>query len=218
MKYFNCLILLVFCLTECNLNKEKTTGNKSNLVTTKYDSTKSFRIDNYWATPKPKIEFNTLNLAGKDTLDLVICADYVYWPFGFIKNKDMFASSILKNFSLNNKHIVNEADAFEIQVLKLKSSKLIFCFDDTDSATHSDIYKGEIYDSEVQFINGLKIGIDKTDFYNLFFDYFPTELTSKYKVVELESCIDGIKHLYTFKNGKLNSVKFISNFTFKADY
>jgi hypothetical protein len=218
MKLLRFFPLLAFYLLGCNMYSSSKADTKAALITTKVDTTKSFKIDDYWATPKSSFKFNSLNKSGLDTLDLVVCADFVYSPFGKIKNKSEFGSSLLRNFGLQNKIQTITFGQAEVQILRHNASKLIFFFDDTDTSIHSDILKGEIYVVDVEFVNNIRIGIETNDFYNTFFDYFPAELVDKYKVVVLESCVDGIKHIYTFKDGKLNSVKFISDYKFDVDY
>ena len=185
----------------------------------KIDTSKSFKIDTFWVTPKHTIDFNSLTKTGTDTLDIAICGEYVYSPFGSIKDKSKFSSSLLKNFNVFDRTISADSVPIVLQVLKHNSSKLMFYFNnDPDAFKHSDIFKGEIYDSDVQFVNGIKIGMSVDAFYKSLFDYFPDELKNKYKFFVLESCVTGIKHIYKFENDKLKSVEFVTDYTFKSDY
>jgi hypothetical protein len=173
------------------------------------DTTKSFRISDFWFTPKSSFEFNSVGNAKNDTLDLVTCSDYVYFPFGKIKNKTELKTSILKDFNIVNKTDSLDSGIFELQILKINSSKLILFFDNDPEATISSyIIKGEINDKNVRFVNKVAIGMSKKDFINEFFDLFPNELIDKYNVIILESCVSGLNHVYTFKDKKLTSIRF----------
>jgi hypothetical protein len=212
--YLNVFLVLGFFIATCDQPKSNTSKPRP-----KIDTSKSFKIDGLWATPKPSIDFNSFADAGSDTLSFALCGEYVYSPFGPIKNKSAFGTSLLKNFTVANRTDKTETGPVDLQILKHASSKLIFFFNnDTEAETHSDIYKGEIYDSDIQFINGIRIGMRIDDFYKCFFNYFPDELKIKYKVIVLESCITGIKHIYVFDGGKLKSVRFVTDYSFKSDY
>jgi len=218
MKPISLSFFLAFYLFNFSAPNFNGTIRTDALGTKKSDTTNSFKIEGYRVTPKASFEFSTLNKSGIDTLDMVACSDYIYSPFGKVNDKRKFASSLLKNFTVVNRIQATSSGKVEVQILKHKASKLVFFFDNSDTATHSDILKGEIYDDDVVFFNAIRIGIKEDDFYKIFFDYFPPELRNKYKVIAMESCVDGIKHVYSFKDGKLSSVKFISDYQFDVDY
>jgi hypothetical protein len=199
----------------CNQPASRQNNKKSIHI----DTSKSFRIDTYWATPKKSFDFNSLEKSSDDTLALVTCAEYVYSPFGVINNKHALKNSLLKNLAIVSRTDTMDVGPEEFQILKLKSSKLIFFFDnDTEASKHSSISKGEINDSEVKFDKGIRVGMKIGKFYETFFDYFPEELKTKYQVIVLISCVDDIKHIYTFKNGILNSVIFQNDTYWKVNY
>ena len=168
------------------------------------DTTKSFRIGDFWLTPKPSFDFNSVGKAKGDTFDLVTCSDYVYFPFGKINNKTELKSSILKDFNVINRTDSLDNGIFEFQILNNNSSKLILFFDNDPEATISSyIFKVEINDKNVRFVNKVAIGMNIKDFINEFFDLFPDELIDRYNVIVLESCVSGLNHVYTFKDKKL---------------
>ncbi|WP_207425725.1 hypothetical protein [Pedobacter sp. SYSU D00535] len=86
----------------------------------------------------------------------------------------------------------------------------IFLDNDPEASTHGYLRGGQIVDTKVAFAKDIRIGMSAQDFYQSFFDYFPKELSSKYKVVWFESCALDVSHLYIFNKGLLSSVKFIS--------
>ncbi len=211
------LTLIIFALLiACDNIKHST---KSEKLVQQIDTTKEIKIDNYWATPKPSFEFNFLNISSGDTLSIVTCSEYVYSPFGVIKDKSEFKSSLLKNFTVTNRIDSMDNGKFEFNILNLNTSKLIFFFEnDPEASKHTDLFKGEIYDSEVRFVNGVKIGMSKEEFYKVFFDSFPNNLLDKYKCFVLESCVQDIKHTYSFKSNKLQAISFITDSYWTVNY
>ncbi|RKR85411.1 hypothetical protein BDD43_5682 [Mucilaginibacter gracilis] len=211
------VVATFFC--SCTNTTTKQQIKKSAVKAITIDTTISFKISGTWVTPKKFFDFNSLQMASGDTLALVTCSHYVYSPFGNIKNKKQLKTSILNNFDIRNRTDSVDIGPVEFQILKLKSSKLIFFFDnDTEGSRHSFIIKGEINDAEVKFDKNISIGMSIESFYKTFFDYFPEELLHKYKVIVLVSCVDDIKHIYSFNNGSLASVYFITDTYWKVDY
>jgi hypothetical protein len=211
-------LTFVLYLTSCSKHEDKTT--KATQIDNSVDTSKSFKIDNSWTTPKETFKFNSLEKSFKDTLRLVTCSDYVFYPFGKLVDKSSLSSSLLKNFTVSNYKL----DTFtnkntEIPFLE-KSENLdlsfsgnnlkLFLDNDPEASTHGYIKEGKIIDNKVLLLNDIKIGINTEEFYNKFFEQFPKTIYSKYKVVEFISCVEDIKHVYTFKNGKLYLIQFIS--------
>jgi hypothetical protein len=203
----------------CKHSSKQTTYFKDSNQVQKPDTNISIRINGYSLIPKASLGFDTINKAGKDTLDLVICADYVYDPFGPIYDKSQLHSSILRKFDAVSRIDTLPPDTVELEILKHGSSRMILFFDHDDEADrHSRILKGEIYDQDVEFVNGIKIGMSLQSFYNKIFSNFPGQLLKDFRVVVFTSCVDGIKHVYSFKNSTLISVKFINDTYWKIDY
>lgn len=209
-------LTILALLTACDNSKRPSKHRNS---AQQIDTTKAIKIGNYWALPKLSFELNSLLKSSGDTLSIVTCSEYVYSPFGIIKDKSEFKSSLLKNFSVTNRTDSMDVGKFEFNILKLNTSKLIFFFDnDPEASKHSDLFKGEIHDNEVQFVNGVKIGMSKEEFYKVFFDNFPNDLLRKYKYFVLESCIQDIKHTYSFEDNKLQSIYFITDSYWTVNY
>lgn len=180
----------------------------------------SFKVDNYWLTPKKSFDFISLGKLSDDTLHLVTCCNYVYFPFGKLTDKSSIKTSLLKDFkitSFNRDTFTNTNmtppffEWSESVSLTLADSELnLFLDNDPEASMHGYIRGGKIVDSQVIFSKNIRVGMRIEDFYKKFFDHFPTELYKKYKVVEFESCVADVTHVYTFENGILRSVKFIS--------
>ena len=211
------LIVAIFALLTACDNAKQLTKIENSLQ--QIDTTKAIKIGNYWATPKSSFEFHSLQNTLGDTLSIVTCSEYVYYPFGSIKEKTEFQSSLLKNFSVANRIDNLDIGEIEFNLLKLKASKLIFFFDKNPEASeYSGLFKGEIYDKEVQFVNDVRIGMSKEEFCKIFFDNFSSDLLIKYKYIVLESCVQDMKHTYSFKDNKLYSVNFITDSYWSVNY
>lgn len=202
--------------------------NQSNLDPSKHkvlDTTASFKIDSYWVTPKQSFEFNSLGKTSTDTLHLVTCAEYVYFPFGKITDTYQLKTSLLKDFKI----IRSQLDTFtntmspddpsddlllwtESVELELGTNTLsLFLDNDPNTSIQSYLSGGQILDNKVVFQENVKVGMSIEDFYEKFFVNFPNELHHTYKVIKLESCVSDLTHIYTFDKGQLSSVKFMSN-------
>ena len=206
-------------VTACS-NRSDTNDFKDNSV----DTTKSFKVGNDWITPKKSFDFNSLGKLSADTLHLVTCSEYVYFPFGKLADKSSLKTSLLKDFEITSSKLDTFTNIFlpsdptddfkewsESFELELGANKLnLFLDNDPEASMHGYIRGGQILDNKILFSNNIKVGMSIDDFYKTFFDYFPTEFNQKYKVVEFESCVTDVTHIYTFDNGQLSFVKFIN--------
>ncbi len=173
------------------------------------DTAASFRIGLYWITPDSLFDFNTVIKTGKDTLHLVACQRYIIEPFGPTANKAQLQASLLKGFSAKTKYVKQENGTFPLVTLRKGNNRLILYFStDPEELIQSNILKGEINDSSVVFINGVRVGMQARDFYKQFFKSFPLALQRQYKTVIFDYCVDDIRHIYDFKDGKIAAVKF----------
>ncbi len=159
--------------------------------------------------PRDSFEFNSRIQTQSDSLWLVTCADYVYFPFGKLNSNLDLPSSPLKAFAVTASLDTMVNGIFQLHRLRLGSSHMVLWFDDDSEATiHSYILKGQIQDKAIRFINGVHVGIGLHAFLSKFLISFPNETLNKCSTVILESCIEGIRHVYSFRHGKLISVRF----------
>jgi hypothetical protein len=211
-------MILIFFLSSPSFNYS-TPIIKDGDSSLQIDTTKAIKIHNFWLIPKSKYDFTLLHDGFSDTLSLITCAEYVFSPFGTLNDKSDIPHSKLKNFKLSNRIKKMDVGDFEFQFLTLKSSRLIlFLYNDPEATKHSYIFKGEIKDNEVNFVEGIKIGMTKDAFFLTFFESFPVDLLKQYRFVELKSCIEDITHTYFFKDNILQSVNFITNSYWSLDY
>ena len=171
-----------------------------------HDTSDILLIDSVFVTTKPDFGFSLIRKISKDSLELVICSKFVYFPFGKIENDTDLKESQLTNFKASKER---DSDGHEVRILKFHSSKLILFLDDHSERTVSSyIVKGEIVDPEIKFINDIRIGMTKEKFFELFFDTFPVMLAERFNEIGLIACVDGTNHYYSFKNNRLYSVRF----------
>jgi len=213
------IILTSFIFISCGNPKVTPSKNDKEVVQQSLDTTKAVKIDKYWVEPKESFEYNSLGNFTNDTLKLITCSEYVFSPFGSLREKAELKTSMLKNFSVISRVDTMKNGEFEFNVLNLKTSKLILFFNDDPEASRSSyVFKGEINDSDVKFRDNIRIGMSKEDFIRTFFKTFPNELLQRYKVIVLESCVTDIWHTYTFIGNKLKAVSFKTDSWWAVDY
>lgn len=212
MKLTACLFLAL-CIWGCendNLKKPQSS----------IDTTQSVRINGYWATPLKSIDFNTFVETEGDTLQFAICSDYIFHPFGPLKDSSSLKFSPFENYNVLSYKRDTSTNSFiqppillwheYIQLQNNKSNIHLFFDNDPEASRHGYIRGGYITDVNLVLVNGIKIGISKYDFFKIFFEKFPTELMDQYDVIKIESCVTDIIHVYQFKNESLYSIRFIS--------
>ncbi|MEO6851327.1 MAG: hypothetical protein ABI203_09875 [Mucilaginibacter sp.] len=184
----------------------------------KANPAKSFKINGALVVPKYYTKFDSILRSSDDTLAFVAYSKYAYFPFGMIKTKSKINSGLLKEFHVEEKIIKTDIGNIEFKTLTHGSSKVMYSFNKTTPGEDYDIDKGEINDNDIQFINGVKVGMSLDDFYNAFFDQFPSEMKNKYKYFVIETFGAEVRHIYSFENFQLKSIKFTSKRFFDADY
>lgn len=178
-------------------------------ATATVDTAVSFRIGSHWVTPDSSFEFNALLPTGADTLHVVACQKYLIDPFGPVANMKQLQSSRLKNFAVAIRFTKQSNGIFPIQSLKKGGNRLLLYFQaDPEEMVYSNILQGEINDSSVAFVNGVRVGMSVDSFYSRFFTVFPAVLQVKYKTVVFDYCVDDIRHIYDIKGGRISAVKF----------
>ena len=165
-----------------------------------------FQIQGIIVKPKIDLELNSFDKISNDTLNLVVCSNFVYYPFGKIENKKAIKGSPLKIFEIKDK---KDSQGNVLQILNFESSELILFFASNEEGPISSyVIKGKIVNSEIVLKNNIKIGMSKTEFINLFFDDFPSKLEEQFNEIGLIACVDGTNQFYSFKNEKLNLIRF----------
>ncbi len=212
-------LLATSILLSCESKSGQTKVDLTNLGNSDPDSLNGFNSGGFKVKPKPSFDLQlVLKNSLPDTLKLVTCGNFVYEPFGKIDNSDALKNSLLKSFSVEEKVVKNDEMEHKTYFVKHGSSHLTLFFDQGEEAdTHSYILKGEVRDGDVPFADGVKIGMQKTDFIKVFLEDFTAPDFKSCSVIELISCDEGIWHFYTFGNGKLESVKFKTDTSLPID-
>ncbi|WP_205590815.1 hypothetical protein [Hymenobacter oligotrophus] len=189
-----------------------TFGKRTAESTMLTDTAGAYKLSSGWLKPKKSFEFNDSAWVSADTLFLVTCAEFVYYPFGNIKDESMLGKSLLKGFKVN-KQVTRlrdgEASTYHSLIKGKDRLLLFFAKDDSpDSYWGSYIIKGELRDSTVALTNKVKVGMSANQFYSTFLTAIDAGLQQKIKFVVLEPCIDNPRHIYELSEGKLESIRF----------
>jgi hypothetical protein len=198
-------VALAFFTWSCN----SPTGQKNS--TSEHgpiDTLNAIKILNFWVTPKKSFKFNSVGQSGSDTISFVTCSEYVYSPFGQLHRKSDLEKSLLKDFNVKSKTDTMIDGLNEFHILTRGQNRLIIYFDLDPSCKHSYIEKGDILKNNVILEENVQIGLGKIEFLNKFFDDFPQGLANHFSVVVFESCVEDIRHTYTFKEDTLKFVNF----------
>ena len=182
------------------------------------DTSNAYIVEKFWVRPKSAFELHSIPQHHLDTLHLVSCADFVYFPFGKLTDSASLSSSLIKEFKITsfkrdtftNTNVHPAMQWNETLYLTLNKNRLqLFLDNDPEASTHGYIQTGQIVDDKVTLVNNIRVGMGAGEFYGQFFEKFPADLINKYKVVKLESCVLDITHVYHFSDGRLKSIQFL---------
>ena len=195
-----------------NTNAVQEAVKQVGLPTTLLDTTDYYKLAGTWIKPKKSFEFNDSARLSSDTLFLVTCADYVYYPLGDIKDESKLNKSVLNGFNTTEIVKYYDGDVTKYHKVSKNNNKMLLFFshnDGPDAYWGSYIVKGEIKDNAISLINGIRVGMPTGQFYSTFFEEFDEALQAKAQVVVLDPCVSANpKHTYRFSNGKLVSILF----------
>jgi len=143
-----------------------------------------------------------------DTLWVLSGDTFLYYPFGIYTNIDELAVAYSfmnrKSLFVNNTLLDN---------LYFNGSSIVTVLD-TSSVSNVEVVYAKIVDTNIVLTNGIKVGLDKSEFMS----YLPISLQKnewdKIHVVVLESELLGIWNYYYFSNNKLDSILFITDYQF----
>lgn len=197
MKIFFSISIVILLLSSCN-------ENAPNAEFKNIDST---NLESIGITPKKEFEFNSILKVQGDTLELVTCAEYVIRPFGNMNSEEDLLKSTLSNYKITEKR-KDDSIYFYYTIEKGNNKFDLFFENDEYDSDHSYILSGEIYDSTLETINKIRIGMTLKEFLCKHFKSYPEEIGKAYEVYIFDYCVEDIKHAYTFKNERLISIKY----------
>jgi len=178
-------------------------------VNDKLPAANVFKIGNYTVTMKNSFEFYSVDKQSNDTLLIEICSNNMFAPFGVFKDTNAIKQSQLKNYRMRNRIGTGE-DAHLVQTTLTSDTNNLeyYFFSNAETAAHSYIIRGNIFDPKLKIFNTIQLGVDKKTFYDTFFISYPQALESNFNYVILQTCVFGIQHIYRFEKNKLYSVRF----------
>jgi len=192
MKYKNIIwSVLLLNIMGCN-NQTK--------ISTKYlnDSTMSLNntIELKVSSKQEKIEVSSYIVKG-DTLWVVSGDQFLYYPLGV--HKTIGELSTIFPF-MNKKQLLN--NDVVLNNLYFNRSSIVTVLDMNDSGNIEVVYV-KISDSDIALVNGIKVGLNKSEFMNYLSISLQKSEWDKINIVILESELLGVWNYYYFSSVKL---------------
>lgn len=152
------------------------------------------------------ISINTNN----DTLSIVTTGWFFYYPFG--KFHDLKSlNKIGKNISVK-KELEKTSDAEPVIIYRSCSNDSFVKFIDQPETNRFEIVSGDIKSDDITLLNGVKVGMDRPEFIDLYFKSDAQSQLADIKTFKFITALDGMWHYYTFKNGKLLHIQFDTDY------
>ncbi|RVU02720.1 hypothetical protein EOD41_01910 [Mucilaginibacter limnophilus] len=176
---------------------------------TKGQDTSNLLKESLESAAKNVLQLNELNISN-DTLNIVSESGFLFYPFGKHKSFAQFKAANLK-FNYKDIYLKNQLTNEIVRGYQLHEGKsyVKLLIEDEDDDNRVMIIRGEISDSVIFLKNRVHVGMDKQKFLQLFFARTPN---NSINVINLKSALEGIIHTYTFKQNKLQSIKFYTDY------
>jgi hypothetical protein len=184
--------LLIFSLIDCS---------HSPIAKPSYNQNTKFSADSIKHFARKESKVVDIKLT-KDTLFIVSTNMELYYPFGTYSNFDGFCSKYLNKGNRRCK-IDSIQNIFKVIRVQNELSK-VELIENTES-NKLEILSANINDSSFELINGIKVGIKKTDVLLKFFTNVPEDL-KEMPVIMLESGLEGIWYYYIFSQDTLTKI------------
>jgi hypothetical protein len=147
-----------------------------------------------------------------DTLWVVSGDEFLYYPFGIYEDLNEFAAPY--SF-MNVSPLISDNSLLDILYFERNSIVTVF---DVENTGKIEIVYVKILDSTIVLSNGIKVGLDKSEFMRYIPVTFQQSEQDIIHVVLLQSELLGIWNYYYFSNNKLDSILFISDYEYKLPY
>jgi hypothetical protein len=147
-----------------------------------------------------------------DTLWILSGDDFLYYPFGIYQDINKMAAA----FPFMNRTRLKSSNTVLHNLYYKKSSIVMFLdeshpdMDEKGTGNMETVYAG-IADPEITLANGIKVGLNKSEFAPCLSVRLPEAEWSKINVVLLESVLLGVWNYYYFSNS-------LDSIVFKTDY
>lgn len=197
-----CLILMLFL--SCNIGGlEKgigTEGKETKVVSINHNTPKDTLI----SLLRPEFEIENLKIVG-DTLKFVTPVKQLFYPFGKFNN--------LKAFLNANSRLNFETKTYPEDIYRVAFENSYCKFYRNEETGLLDIVYAHVSNSGIKLSNGVEVGGNSGNFYDLFFKRRVT--LENIRIVKIESLVLGVIHYYHIKNGKI--VKIIIDSDYQID-
>jgi hypothetical protein len=177
-------------------------------------------MDSLKVVPKESFQMHSVAKNSDDSLVIISCGDFVFYPFGKMSKASELSSSVLNIFKVQSHLEKMDNGKVLFHTLQYKSSRLLLFFDDDpEASTSSYVLKGDIIDSNVVFSNNIRIGMSKSAFLSEFFESYSPEILKDYNIIIFDTCVFGTRLTFYFINNCLSKVGIVTLGTFwKLNY
>ncbi|MEK7719966.1 MAG: hypothetical protein AAB347_10225 [Bacteroidota bacterium] len=210
-KYWCCFLYIIISVNGCANGKAKAALENKKLSIKNIDLRNDVAIKRDSLQNLAKEGFGLIELSIKgDTLNLVYTSSFLYYPFG----KFNTPSDFIKTNKTFKETIEHDKGDPSIKLYRMSNKNNFIKLFKDDGKSNVEIISGKVNDSELSLINGIKIGISRTDFLKIFFKDVPEKQVVGIKVIRLISGLEGIIHVYVFNNERLTSFYFNTDYSF----
>lgn len=146
---------------------------------------------------------------GIDTLEIVSGSEYPYYPFGHCRDVASLKSHFPTFTFQSEKDSTAEPMVLQRGTYKNSFIKLVY---DTDKK-QMQIVSGKIADSGITLPNGIFVGMSRQQLLNVFLKSERFVKDKQFRIVQITSVVDGIRHFYTLEGNGLKSIEFNTDYT-----
>jgi len=195
--YNKVFILMFFAVLIFNCNCSGKKGNYFSITQTDLDDLKK--------SAKKELELVDMYVA-HDTLLIASTNNYLYYPFGKFKKLNGF---IDKYFSSVEVSVDSIQGTFKQYIITKDNCKIDII--ENDDTGYLEVVSAQLFGDCITFVNNIKVGMNKSKFFELFFNDYSNEL-NEISVVLIESGLEGIWHYYIFFNNVLTDIYIKSDY------
>lgn len=175
---------------------------------------KTLTVDYLESIVNESFKVNNIELL-EDTIHIVSEDEILFYPFGEYMDFEKFQEQYLKKQIKESKIDYTKSKSGS-NVINIRNKNTFVKLIETEifrkEGQRLEIVSANINDANFEFVNGIKVGMNKKDLLLKIFSIVPEEL-EKIPVIKISSAVDGIWYYYTFSED--NTIK---NITITTDY
>lgn len=213
---WSCFILGFLACSSCQLKSDKS-ANKASSEAKPRSLSVSNPADTLKLYPFLRRQFRTdgnkdliVIRCQNDTLKIVTTGWFFYYPFGKIGNEDTLKKAFRDYQYVDEIQREGQTDSTKLYRFNKEGSFVKFVKSDENKSF--EIVSAVINNSEMVFVNGIKVGMSKSDFYRTYFKKNIDNELPGINVVEVITGLDGMWHYYTFSEGRLSQIKLTTDY------